>query len=340
MEPLRACIAGAGLMGRWHAWAVEKTGGQVAMVVDPNTTAAARLAAQHKGARAFCDLEKALRSERLDVLHICAPSETHFRIAESAIDARLHVIVEKPLTPQASETESLFDRAETQGVMLCPVHQFLFQDGTFTAKDSLPRIGRLVHLQGVFCSAGGVGQNEEQLDVLVEDILPHPLSLLHTFLPGGLPEFGWNCFRPNRGEIRVSGQASDVSLSIFVSMNARPTVCSFQIFGESGTIHLDLFHGYAVIESGEVSRWRKATHPFELALRTLSASATNLGRRIVQWQPAYPGLKRLVSDFYQAARAGTAAPISREDAIAVARVRDMLTRSDDFSEKTPARIRS
>jgi predicted dehydrogenase len=327
-------------MGRWHAWAIEKTGGHVAVVVDPNPTAAARLAARHKGARAFTDVEKALRSERLDVLHLCAPSETHYRIAELAIDARLSVIVEKPLTPQAGETELLFDRAESNGVILCPVHQFLFQDGTLTAKAALPHVGRLAHLQGVFCSAGGAGKNGEQLDALAEEILPHPLSLLQTFLPGGLPEFGWKTSRPDRGEIRVSGQAGDASLSILVSMRSRPTVCSFQILGEHGTIHLDLFHGYAVIESGEVSRWRKVAHPFDLALRTLSAAAINLGRRIVQWQPAYPGLKRLVGEFYQAARDGTTAPISRGDAIAVARVRDILTRGDAFSEKAPARVRS
>jgi len=335
MEPLRAGIAGGGLMGRWHAWAVERAGGLVTAIVDTDFAAAERLAARHRGALAFSDVEQMLRAARLDVLHVCSPPETHYRIAEQAVDAGLSVIIEKPLTPRAVEAEILFNRAESRGVTICPVHQFLFQDGVRHAEASLPRIGRLVHLQGAFCSAGGIGQSNEQLDAIAADILPHPLSLMQVFLPAGLPESGWEISRPGGGELRVSnttqdgttqdGEVSGVSLSIFVSMKVRPTICSFRIFGADGTIHLDLFHGYAVIEPGGVSRLRKMIHPFDLAVRTLSAAAANLGRRIIQWQPAYPGLERLVAAFYQAVRTGAEPPITRADAMAVARVRDLLT---------------
>jgi predicted dehydrogenase len=338
MKAIRACIVGAGLMGRWHAWAAEKAGGQVAAVVDPNLAAASALAARHRGAGTEAELEKALREGRFEVLHVCSPSESHYRIAELALNAGLSVIVEKPLTPQAAETEILFDRAESQGSLICPVHQFLFQDGTLFAKTALSRVGKLIHLQGVFCSAGGEGPRAARLDAIAEEILPHPLSLMQAFLPTGLPESGWEISRPGRGEIRVSGEASGVSLSIFVSMNSRPTVCAFQIFGENGTIHLNLFHGYAVVEPGAVSRWRKMIQPFDLSARTLAAAAINLGRRAVQWQPAYPGLSRLVGEFYRAARAGTEPPIARADVAAVARVRELLTPRDEVAGKLGARI--
>jgi predicted dehydrogenase len=312
-------------MGRWHAWAAERAGGLAPAVADIDRAAASRLAARHKGARAFSDVEEMLRATRLDVLHVCSPPDTHYRITELGIDTGLSVIIEKPLTPRAAEAEILFDRAESRGVMICPVHQFLFQDGALHAKASLPRIGRMVHLQSAFCSAGGAGQGDEQLDVIAADILPHPLSLMQAFLPTGLPESGWEITRPCGGELRVSGEASGISLSILVSMRARPTLCSFQIFGADGTIHMDMFHGYAVVEPGKVSRLRKMIHPFDLAIRTLSAAATNLGLRTIKWQPAYPGLERLVKAFYQAARSGAEPPITRADVMAVARVRDLLT---------------
>ncbi|MGH9843091.1 MAG: hypothetical protein ACREEM_30500 [Blastocatellia bacterium] len=111
---------------------------------------------------------------------------------------------------------------------------------------------------------------------------------------------------------------------IFVSLNTRPTVCSLQLFGAEGTIHLDLFHGYAVVEPGEASRARKIIHPFDLAIRTLSAAAVNLTNRALRWQPAYPGLERLVSEFYRAVQTGSAPPISPADAITVASIRDHL----------------
>jgi predicted dehydrogenase len=312
-------------MGRWHAWAAERAGGLAPAVADIDGAAATRLAAHYKGAQAFSDVEKMLRETKLDVLHVCSPPDTHYHIAELAINTGLSVIIEKPLTPRAIETEILFERAESRGVMICPVHQFLFQDGTIHARSSLPRIGRMVHLQGSFCSAGGAGQSDEQLDAIAADVLPHPLSLMQAFLPTGLPESGWEIARPCGGELRVSGEASGISLSIFISMRARPTLCSFQIFGVDGTIHMDMFHGYAVVEPGKVSRLRKMIHPFDLSIRTLSAAATNLAWRTIQWQPAYPGLERLVTAFYQSARAGAESPITRADVMAVARVRDLLT---------------
>lgn len=325
MKALRAGIAGAGLMGRWHANAVRRTGGRVAAVIDTEPAAAQSLAASYSGATAFSSFERMLNESQLDVLHICSPLVTHFQIAERAIDAGLHLLVEKPLTPQGAEAERLYDLAASRRVILCPVHQFLFQDGTLKARRLLPRIGRIIHLQGVFCSAGGTGQPEE-LDAITADILPHPLSLMQAFLPEGLSGTEWETAWPRGGEFRAIGERSGVSLGVFISMNSRPTVCSLQIFGADGTIHVNLFHGYAVIEPGNVSRLRKMTHPFDLAARSLSGAAINLCRRVIQWQPAYPGLQRLVGDFYRAAQDATEAPISREDSLTVAHVRDNLLR--------------
>lgn len=67
-------------------------------------------------------------------------------------------------------------------------------DGVFKASELLPRIGRLVHMEGTLCSAGGAGlvsagtTNQTPLDEIVRDILPHPLSLMQAFLPNGLSE--------------------------------------------------------------------------------------------------------------------------------------------------------
>jgi predicted dehydrogenase len=324
MNAYRAGIVGAGLMGRWHAHAIKKTGAQVAAVADSQLAAAERLAASHSGARPYSNFEQMLDQARLDALHICTPLETHNDIAERAIRAGLHLLIEKPITPHALETEQLYDLAADRNVVLCPVHQFLFQEGTLKAVETLPRIGRLIHIKGMFCSAGGAGQPAARLDEIAADILPHPLALMQIFLSGRLVEAKWRTAWPAQGEIRVAGECNRVTLEIFVSMNTRPTVCAMQLFGAEGTIHLDLFHGYAVVEPGEVSRARKILHPFDLAIRTLSAATGNLANRVIRRQPAYPGLQRLVSEFYRAVQTGTEPPISAADAIAVARIRDYL----------------
>lgn len=321
---VRAGIVGAGLMGRWHAKASRRAGGRVIAVVDVDSDKADRLAAKCGGAQTFSDVERMLHKSRPEVLHVCTPLSTHLAIAELAIEAGVGLIIEKPLTLTAGEAEHLYERAAARGVPICPVHQFIFQDGVLKARELLPRIGRVVHLEGVICSAGGNGASDDVLNSVLADILPHPLSIMQVFLPGGLPEEGWLKQRPNAGELRAFSQKGAVTLSILISLSARPPVCAFKIVGTNGTVHVDMFHGYSFMEIGRVSKARKVVGPFDMAFKKLLSAATNLGKRAISWQPAYPGLQRLVGSFYHALRTGSDMPIPYGDALAVARVRDIL----------------
>lgn len=324
--PLRAAIVGAGLMGRWHAQAIEKAGGKLVAVTDLKLGRAQRLASGIN-AKSFSNVNQMLSEVELDVLHICSPASTHRNVGELAINSGLNLVVEKPVTPTACGTVSLYEQAARRGVLVCPVHQFVFQNGVSKARKLLPRIGRVIHLGATVCSAGGTGLGPNQLDLIAADILPHPLSLMQNFLPGNLPDDQWQASRPRHGELRISGEAMGATLSIFISLNARPPVCDFQIVGTEGTIYLNLFHGYAYLEPGRVSRTRKIAHPFEQSLRNLSAAAINLGRRALGRELAYPGLQRLISEFYSAVQTGGPSPIAAQEAIAIARVRDRLLSS-------------
>lgn len=324
---LRVGIVGAGLMGRWHAKTVKRIGGRVSAVADVDLNAARRLSSSYRDSQSFSDAEAMLSRASLDVIHICTPPHTHNHIAQLAIDAGVHAIIEKPFTTTPEDAEYLFEKADECGVLICPVHQFLFQDGVLRANEMLPRIGRVLHMDGTICSAGGAGRADEQLDVIVSEILPHPLSLMQMLLSAGLPEQGWLALRPAQGEFRAINETSGTSLSIFISMNARPTTCSFRIAGERGTIHLDLFHGYSFVEPGRVSKARKIIHPFDLALRSFSAAAANISLRAIRSEPAYPGLRRLVRAFYEAVRTGGESPIAREDTLRVEHVRELLIHS-------------
>src|SRR5689334_10614548 len=99
---LRVAIVGAGLMGRWHAFSAARAGGSIVAVVDPNQARARRLASRSRAARAFSTLDGAL--ERADVVHVCTPTAAHVAVIAQALDARRHVLVEKPLAPTVAET--------------------------------------------------------------------------------------------------------------------------------------------------------------------------------------------------------------------------------------------
>jgi predicted dehydrogenase len=312
----RVVIAGAGLMGQWHAHAAAHAGGQLTAILDTETAAATALARSLPGARPLASIGEAIRLA--DIVHICTPTSTHSGLARQFLDGGCHVLIEKPIAESARETEALLDRAERAGVLLCPVHQFVFQNGVRKALATLPRLGRIRHIDITICSAGAESGDDSHRDRIAEEILPHPLSLLQRLLPSPVSSLDWQVSRPAPGEIRAHASARDVSVVILVSMSVRPTANRLTIFGTGGTTEVDLFHGFAVTDPGGVSRSRKITRPFTRAVRLGWSAATNLGMRALRREPAYPGLRRLVGEFYAAVAGVARTPIAPAETLAVA----------------------
>jgi predicted dehydrogenase len=320
-------------MGRWHAAEAVRAGAKVVAVVDPDLDRARRL-----GTEAECHasieglFNHSSQAPRVDAAHVCTPLESHVAIAEQLIGRRIHALIEKPFTASAAAAEALINQAAGNQTIVCPVHQFLFQRGVIEARRAMTKLGRIVEMHAVFHSAGGEGKPENQLDNIVAEILPHPLSLVQAFLGSGLSSVTWTTLRPAAGELRAFGTSSETALSIVISMNSRPPLCAFEIKGSEGTLRLDLFHGFSILETGSSSRASKIGQPFKQSLSTLAAAASNLGRRVVSGEAAYPGLRRLVRLFYRSILGGLESPIPYGDVIAVARTRDQL-----LAQRTTAR---
>ncbi len=323
---LAAVVAGAGLMGRWHAYEVRRCGGRVVAVVDPDGGRADRLADRHRGAVAFASLEEALGAVEADVLHLCAPGDVHVPLAETALGAGLHVLGEKPLAPDSASTRSLLRRAREADRLLCPVHQFLFQRGARRLFRRLDDLGPVRHVSFTACSAGS--ENGKDPATVAREILPHPLSFVERLGPEGLEGLTWDSFEVAPGEIRVSAAAPGFAASVLISMAGRPTANRLEVVGEGGTARLDLYHGYGIVSpAGRPTRFRKAAAPFLLAGRELASAAGNLALRALRRQPAYPGLRELVGRFHRAAAGVDESPIAPAEVLRVAEARDLILES-------------
>ncbi len=306
-------------MGRWHARELQRAGGELVGVADSDREAARRLAPDlgEQSLDALLELQP-------DVVHVCTPLDTHAALVERILAAGAHVLCEKPLARDAPETERLLALAADRELLLCPVHQYLFQPGFARAVAAMPRLGPLLHAEVTACSAGGKGRRPADLDDVVAEIVPHSLAALDRLLPGGVGALAWDVRRPRHGELRATTTAGESTVSLLTSLAGRPTANTLRLTGAGGTAHLDFFHGFAAIESGGVSRSRKLAHPFALSGATAAGAAVNLVRRAARGEPAYPGLRALVARLYAAVRDGGAAPISPEETLAVARARDAL----------------
>src|SRR3990167_3467104 len=112
-------------MGSWHAHSAKQSGAQITAVIDSDPKAAERLAARY-GGKSFTTLEQALKSTNFDVLHVCTPLGSHVELAQQALDANKHLVIEKPIAASASELNALLEVAQAKGLLLFLVYLFFF----------------------------------------------------------------------------------------------------------------------------------------------------------------------------------------------------------------------
>jgi virulence factor len=94
--PIRVGVIGAGKMGAHHARSYASLGGLCALhgVYDVDAARAAVLAERHE-TRAYATHEQLL--EQVDAVTIASPSSLHVEHALVALDADVHVLIEKPV---------------------------------------------------------------------------------------------------------------------------------------------------------------------------------------------------------------------------------------------------
>lgn len=318
---VKVAIVGAGLMGEWHARAARHGGATVSLVVDPDRSRGEKLASRFAGAEWSSTVESAAKAG-VGAAHVCTPLEHHAANVETALTAGVSCLVEKPLTSGAADTIRLLDIARDRSLVLCPSHQYLYQRGVLNALSALDRIGPIRHCIATCCTAGAVGGVDP--GALAVDILPHHLSLLRRMLG---PRFGslvWGVESSMPGELAVHAADAVTAVSIVVSTRGRPTRNELEVIGEHGSVHIDLFHGFAVESGSQVSRASKVARPLILSSATFGASAANLLRRAISSEPAFPGLNELVKRFHQAVRGESPNPIDPAETVDVALAREAI----------------
>src|SRR5690606_23219108 len=117
--------AGANIAGQ-HLAAIEATPGAELVALCDVDAARAAPVAERTGAPLFADLEAMLAEVRPDVVSVLTPHPFHAPVAEAALAAGAHVLVEKPMAVTASEADRMVEAAERAGRVLAVSFQQRF----------------------------------------------------------------------------------------------------------------------------------------------------------------------------------------------------------------------
>ncbi|MGW8250866.1 MAG: Gfo/Idh/MocA family protein, partial [Anaerolineales bacterium] len=113
---LKVGIIGTGFIGPAHVEALRRLGIEVAGVLDVTAEQARANADGMRIRHVYNSLEEMCSSD-LDVIHITSPNYLHYEHAKAALQAGKHVVCEKPLAMDTSQSAELLALAEDKGLV-------------------------------------------------------------------------------------------------------------------------------------------------------------------------------------------------------------------------------
>jgi len=169
-------VIGAGRWGRNVIRTIQSlTGAQLDAVVssNPDTT---KLVGDN--CQVHHDVQSLLNGKKLDGIAICTPPATHFDIVHDILDAGIPIFIEKPLTFDPTEADTLVRLAAAAGTWGMVDHIHLFSGAFQKLLVTLPDIGEVTAIRSV---AGNTGPVRSDADVLW-DWGPHDVAMMLSVL--------------------------------------------------------------------------------------------------------------------------------------------------------------
>lgn len=145
---LKVAIAGAGHIAEVHARAVQAQGGKVVAVIEKFADKAAAFAQKYSIPNQYDTVEEALAKAKFDALIIGTPNFLHAPQAIAALNAKVPVLVEKPMALNAIEAEQVWETSLRANVVLMVGHCWRFDEETRWLKDRASQLGKIIRTKG------------------------------------------------------------------------------------------------------------------------------------------------------------------------------------------------
>ena len=184
-EKLRIAVVGAGYWGPNLARNFQGSPDwDLVAICDLDRDRAEALAAKVGGVRVVTDLAVLLDSDEIDAIAIATPARTHHGIAQAALAAGKHVMVEKPLADTGDRGREMVASAAARGLVLMADHTYCYTPAVLKIRELIEEgaLGDILFIDSVRINLGLI---QPDVDVFW-DLAPHDLSIIDFVLPGGL----------------------------------------------------------------------------------------------------------------------------------------------------------
>ena len=180
----------------------ETPGARVVAACDARADALARWGARYPGMRCVSSYAELLSAQDVEAVALATPAAAHEEMAQAALRAGKHVLVEKPIATSSAGARALIETARAASRTLMVGHTFEYNPAVLRLRDVVKSaaFGRPVY---AYTTRVNLGQIRDDVNAMW-NLAPHDISiLLFLFdeLPGAVTATGKAFVRPEQEDV-------------------------------------------------------------------------------------------------------------------------------------------
>jgi predicted dehydrogenase len=183
-KPVGIAVIGCGYWGMNYVRIFnELVDSRIVAVCDQSAERLKEVSRRFPGVYLTTQVDDAASQPGVDAVVVCTEATTHFNVTRRLLLAGKHVLVEKPLTTVAADSERLIDLAEANSAILMVGHTFVFNAGVRKVKELMQKgDGRVYYLYARRTNLGPIRRDVNAL----WDLAPHDIAIFN-YLLGSTP---------------------------------------------------------------------------------------------------------------------------------------------------------
>lgn len=177
---MKVAVIGVGTMGRHHARVYSELPEADLVAISDSDSIRAESTANKFGIRAYTDHCEMLEKEKPDAVSVVVPTALHEKVSMDALDAGVHILIEKPIAATIAEGLRLIEKARAMKKQLMIGHVVRFDPALQALKQKLDA-GELGRIYQIFCRRAGPFPTRIQDVGVVIDLAPHDVDVMRFF---------------------------------------------------------------------------------------------------------------------------------------------------------------
>jgi predicted dehydrogenase len=145
---IKIAFAGTGYISKFHAQAAQNLGLDLVAVVNHKKDSMIEFGKRFNISRQYTDVETMLKEGNVDAFVIGTPNYLHLPQTIAALNASVHVMVEKPMAMNVQEAEEMCEAAEKSGALLMVAHCWRFDPEVLWLKGQSSKLGKIIRTKG------------------------------------------------------------------------------------------------------------------------------------------------------------------------------------------------